>query len=216
MPVIGCPIHPIVKVSLIFALAAFVTSEISRAENPPGVSPASRPATSPCAERRFEYIAPKMGTVFRIVMYCGDEAAANQAADAAWARVDQLNALLSDYDPNSELSKLSQRTLDGPMTRAVPVSADVYQVLERSVEAAKLSEGTFDVTVGPLTQLFRRSRRLEMVPTPSASPRPKKGSAVNSSASIPNTGPSNFWPQKCGWTWAGLPRDMPPSKSSNY
>jgi thiamine biosynthesis lipoprotein len=115
---------------------------------------------------RFEFIAPKMGTVFRIVLYAPDKATADRAANAAWARVDQLNATLSDYDPNSELSKLGQRTLDGPMTDPVQVSDDVYRMIELSIEASKLSDGAFDITVGPLTQLFRRSRRLETLPTP--------------------------------------------------
>ena len=135
-------------------------------------STASRACTMPqpvkeAAElQRFEYVAPKMGTVFRIVFYAPDKAAADRAANAAWARVDQLNATLSDYDPNSELGKLGQRTLDGPMPAPVPVSDDVYRMVELSIDAAKQSDGTFDITVGPLTQLFRRSRRLEMLPTP--------------------------------------------------
>src|SRR5208283_5203979 len=41
-----------------------------------------------------------------------------------------------------------------------------YWMIEKSIEASELSDGTFDVTVGPLTQLFRRSRRLETLPTP--------------------------------------------------
>ncbi|HWE02159.1 MAG TPA: FAD:protein FMN transferase [Tepidisphaeraceae bacterium] len=116
--------------------------------------------------QRYEFVQPKMGTVFRIVLYASDKATADRAASAAWARVDQLNATLSDYDPKSELSRLGQRTLDGPMPEPVPVSDDVYRMVELSIEAAKQSDGAFDITVGPLTQLFRRSRRLETLPTP--------------------------------------------------
>ena len=115
--------------------------------------------------QRYEYTAPKMGTVFHMTFYAPDKATADRAADAAWARVDQLNSIFSDYDPNSELSKLGQRTLNGPMTEAVPVSDDLYRCLERSLEAAQQSEGAFDVTVGPLVNLWRRSRRLEILPT---------------------------------------------------
>jgi thiamine biosynthesis lipoprotein len=107
-----------------------------------------------------------MGTVFHMTFYAPDQAMADRASAAAWARVDQLNAMLSDYDPNSELSKLGQMTLDGPMKAPVPVSDDLYRIIQQSIEAAKLSDGTFDITVGPLTQLFRRSRRLEILPTP--------------------------------------------------
>ena len=126
---------------------------------------ADAPSTRPIALAYFEDNAPKMGTVFHIAVYAPDEATARRAFAAAWARVDQLNAIFSDYDPNSEVSKLCQRTLDGPMPEAVPVSDDLYRCLEQSITAAQLSKGTFDVTVGPLTQLFRRSRRLETLPT---------------------------------------------------
>lgn len=101
-----------------------------------------------------------------MTFYAPDAAAGKRASDAAWARVDQLNTMLSDYDPNSELSKLGQQTLDGPMKAPVLVSDDLYRIIELSIDAAKKSDGTFDITVGPLTQLFRRSRRLEIVPTP--------------------------------------------------
>src|SRR5687767_169385 len=73
---------------------------------------------------RFEFNEPKMGAGFRIVLYAPDQAAADRAARAAYGRVDQLNAILSDYDTTSEISRLSQATLDGPMTEPVPVSKE--------------------------------------------------------------------------------------------
>jgi thiamine biosynthesis lipoprotein len=130
-----------------------------------GGSPRNAATNPEIRLQRFEYTAPKMGTVFHITFYTETKEHADQAAAAAWARVDQLNAIFSDYDPNSELSKLCQRTLDGPMPQGVPVSDDLYRVLEKSIDAAKQSEGTFDITVGPLSQLFRRSRKLEIAPT---------------------------------------------------
>jgi thiamine biosynthesis lipoprotein len=107
-----------------------------------------------------------MGTGFRIVLYAPDNPAANAAADAAFARIDQLNAILSDYDPNSEISKLSQRTLAGPMPEPVKVSDDLWRVLEQSQIAAERSGGAFDITVGPFVKLWRRSRDMGELPTP--------------------------------------------------
>ena len=46
---------------------------------------------------RFEYNQPKMGAGFRIVLFAKDQARADRAATAAFARVDQLNAILSDW-----------------------------------------------------------------------------------------------------------------------
>jgi thiamine biosynthesis lipoprotein len=107
-----------------------------------------------------------MGAGFRIVLFAREQAIADRAAQAAYARVDQLNAILSDYDPASEISRLSQRTLDGPMGEPVRVSEELFHVLERSLEVAERTGGAFDVTVGPLTRLWRRSRDLQQLPTP--------------------------------------------------
>lgn len=115
------------------------------------------PATQPSLQR-FEYVQPKMGTIFRILFWATDETTADAAAEAAWARVDQLNRIFSDYEADSELNHLCRLTDAGPMTQSVPVSSDMWNVLVESVEAAKLSDGTFDITVGPLTRLQRQSR----------------------------------------------------------
>lgn len=115
--------------------------------------------------QRYSFVKPEMGTGFQIVMYATNEQIAGRASAAAWARIEQLNSILSDYDPNSELSRLSQRTLSGPMTEPVHVSDDLWRVLEESKKAAALSDGTFDVTVGPLVRLWRRSREQHELPT---------------------------------------------------
>ncbi len=58
--------------------------------------------------QRFEFTQPQMGLPFRIVLYTADQASANSAARAAFARISQLNDILSDYDTDSELSLLSR------------------------------------------------------------------------------------------------------------
>lgn len=114
--------------------------------------------------RGFKYTQNKMGTQFQLQIWSADEKAADDAAEAAWARVDQLNQELSDYLPDSELNRLCRRTDAGPMTEPVHVSDDLWTVLAQSVEASKLTDGAFDVTVGPLTRLQRQSRKSGRLP----------------------------------------------------
>jgi thiamine biosynthesis lipoprotein len=130
------------------------------------VSAAGASATKPAQLEKFEYVQPKMGTIFRIVLYAPGKSVADQSAAAAFARVDELNGILSDYEPNSELSRLSQRTNDGPMPRPARVSDDLWRVLVAGRHASELSDGAFDVTVGPFVQLWRRSRRQNELPKP--------------------------------------------------
>jgi thiamine biosynthesis lipoprotein len=124
------------------------------------------PAQPDHASIRFDFVREKMGGPFRVVVYSADRGAADRAADAAYARVDQLNAALSDYEPNSEISRLSQRTSTGPMSEPIAVGDDLWRVLERAQSIAEQSDGAFDVTVGPLVRLWHRARELRELPTP--------------------------------------------------
>jgi FAD:protein FMN transferase len=99
--------------------------------------------------------------MFRIVLYAPDEATANRAAEAAFRRVKELDDRLTDYDPRSELRLLSQQ----PAGQPVKTSHDLFKVLEQSQRLARQTDGAFDVTLGPLIQLWRQSRKSGKLPT---------------------------------------------------
>src|SRR5947209_4644082 len=111
---------------------------------------------------RYEFTEPHMGTRVRIVLYAPEGATADRAAKAAFARVAELNGIMSDYLPSSELMRLCAKAGGPP----VPVGPDLFAVLQRAQEVARKSHGAFDVTVGPVVRLWRRSRRTERLPEP--------------------------------------------------
>lgn len=102
-----------------------------------------------------------MGVPFRIVLYATNNVHAKIAAAAAFARIADLNAKLSDYDLESELSKLSRTSGLGHF---VPVSDDLWRVLEASQHWAERTGGAFDITVGPVVNLWRHARRMQQLP----------------------------------------------------
>jgi len=57
---------------------------------------------------------------------------------------------LSTYDPESELSRLNRN----PSTDWVPISRELYAVLAEGQRLSRLSDGAFDITVGPLINLW--------------------------------------------------------------
>ena len=69
---------------------------------------------------------------------CTNEQIADRAVGRGLGAHGAAQFILSDYDPSSELSQLSQRTLSGPMTEPVHVSDD----LVAGVEASKKACGT--------------------------------------------------------------------------
>ncbi len=112
---------------------------------------------------RFEFESKHMGTTFRIVLYAKNETAAKAAADEAFARVAVLDGIMSDYKKDSELMKLCG-AFATDVGEPVPVSAELFFVLAKAAELSKASGGAFDVTVGPVVQLWRLARRTQQLP----------------------------------------------------
>jgi thiamine biosynthesis lipoprotein len=111
---------------------------------------------------RFTFTEPHMGTLFKIILYAPDEPTANRAAKAAFERIAALDAIMSDYRSHSELMQLCHQAGEGP----VPVSEPLFYVLARAQEVSRLSDGAFDVTVGPVVRLWRRARKTHELPDP--------------------------------------------------
>lgn len=113
-------------------------------------------------QARFEFSHPQMGTMFRIVLYASDSIKAAIASEKAFRRLDTLNLILSDYREDSELNTLCRTA--GSETY-IKVSADLWKILQESVKVARLSDNNFDITIGPMTQLWRRMKRQKVLPT---------------------------------------------------
>ncbi|MEC8973866.1 MAG: FAD:protein FMN transferase [Verrucomicrobiota bacterium] len=110
---------------------------------------------------RHEFSRPLMGMAFRIVVYADDAALAKRAAKAAFDRVAVLNQIMSDYDPESELNRLSDLAGSGKSAR---ISKELCAVLDRAQKLANDTGGAFDVTAGASVQHWRRARRLKRLP----------------------------------------------------
>ncbi|MDA1202181.1 MAG: FAD:protein FMN transferase [Planctomycetota bacterium] len=102
-----------------------------------------------------------MGAPWTIVVHAADAAAGEAAIAAAFAEIERLEQVLSDYVPESELSRLSAAA---PTAEPVQVSDDLWRVLVRAESLREASGGAFDIAVGPLTSLWRQSRRSGRLP----------------------------------------------------
>ncbi len=111
--------------------------------------------------QRIERTQPHMGTEFKIVVYAVPSEAAEAAVAAAFERIGELDAMLSDYRSDSELMLLCGAA---PQAEPVTVSRDLWAVLRQAEVVSRASDGAFDVTVGHLTKLWRRARRQKALP----------------------------------------------------
>lgn len=122
---------------------------------PMGLTPAQ------AQDARFEFAEPHMGTAFRVVLFAADSAEAATAANAAFAAVADLDARLSDWDPDSELSRLGEIAGTGVGRE---VSPELWDALSLAHDWAERTDGAFDPTVGPLSRLWRWSARRGELP----------------------------------------------------
>lgn len=111
-------------------------------------------------ETRQQFSRELMGTTFSITCYSDDPARARQAAREAFEAAEAINAVASDYLPDSELSKLS----GAPVGEPVKLSPTLYDLLDTARRTAELTDGLYDPTLGPLTRLWRESRRTRRLP----------------------------------------------------
>lgn len=113
-------------------------------------------------QSRYTFHRGLMGTQFNVILYAPDSIKAQQAYQAVSNRMDTLNQIMSDYLDGSEINRLSASS--GTNTW-VPVSAELFDVLQKAVTIAQKSAGRFDPTIGPLSQLWRRAVRRNQFPT---------------------------------------------------
>ena len=100
--------------------------------------------------------APHLGTIVRIVAVCDNAEHFTEAARAAFRQIEKIEQICSDYRPDSEILQLSAKS---HTKSPVPVSDQLWQVLQRAQAVHSASGGAFDPTVGPLTKQWRRFRR---------------------------------------------------------
>jgi len=99
---------------------------------------------------RMEKSADAMGATFTVALYGADRVKMEAAIDASLAEAQRLDALLSNYRPESEWSMVNRTAASHP----VKVSGELFQLLAVCLEYSGVSEGSFDITVGPLMKIW--------------------------------------------------------------
>ena len=122
------------------------------------ILPLPAPGSEAGELRRCEYLREKMAVPVRVIFYAETPELADAAAEAVYRRFDEINAVMSDYDPESEIVRACRESaLTG---EPAEISESLFRVLKRAREMGDLTSGAFDISVSPIVKLWRRSRRL--------------------------------------------------------
>ena len=101
-----------------------------------------------------------MGTIVDITVVSDDEKKADEAIDAGFGEIKRLEQLMSTYIPDSNLSKINDSA------GVLPVKADreVIYLIKKGIEFGDLTDGSFNITIGPLVKLWGIPEKGEFIP----------------------------------------------------
>jgi thiamine biosynthesis lipoprotein len=108
----------------------------------------------------FKYHQVAMGTVIEITLIADDEEAANKASLQAFQEIKRIETLMSPWLDSSDVTRINRSA----GKERVKVSPETFEVIQKAQEISELSEGGFDITVGSLTELWRKAREKKIPP----------------------------------------------------
>lgn len=110
--------------------------------------------------RKFSYSEMKMGSPFNLIIVSTDSIKAKHLAQKSFQLVDSLSHIFSNYDSSSELSKIN--TSAGLLP--YKMSATMLDLVQKSQYAYIQSKGAYDISIGPLSSLWRNARKAKLFP----------------------------------------------------
>lgn len=94
---------------------------------------------------------PLLDTLVTIKAYGANREKTRRAIDEAFAAMAEIESIANNFDSRSEISRLNKESGKGP----VKVSLDLFKMIALSLDYSKKTDGAFDITIGPLTRLWK-------------------------------------------------------------
>jgi thiamine biosynthesis lipoprotein len=107
---------------------------------------------------RMHYL---MGTFVQIEIVGEQRTQAIEVIEEAFSEMKRVERILSRYLEESQISKINQSAHLFP----VKISSEVFQLLEEAIGFSRLTEGAFDITVGPILELWGQAQKRGFAPT---------------------------------------------------
>ena len=107
-------------------------------------------ATLPARAEWYSDTQQKMGTRVEIQLWAESDAAARPLLAAGMAEFDRIESWMSTYREDSEISRVNRLAAREP----VKASAELYGIVQRSLEMSVLSDGAFDITFDSVGKLY--------------------------------------------------------------
>ena len=115
----------------------------------------------PAGPVSFKQSREIMGTLAAVTAVAPDQETARDAVESAYARLNDVNRLMSDYVADSEIGRLNKLAVGDSLT----VSPETFLCLQRAIDIAKHSGGAFDPTCRPLITLWKQAGKQGQLPS---------------------------------------------------
>ena len=106
--------------------------------------------------------ASLMGSRFDITLVTENEDVGYVNIDEAIAEISRVEKMISSWDPGSETSLINENAGISP----VKVSREFFKLIQRAVQISEITNGAFDITYSPLTDLWRQESEHGRLPSP--------------------------------------------------
>lgn len=127
----------------------------------PALLSSCRKAEQPALHTAKSGARQVMGTFAHITAVADSDRTAKKSIEAAFDRLTAIDKMMSDYIPDSELSTVNRDAFKQP----VKVSDPLFEILTTAIEYSQISDGAFDVTIGPVVDLWRNAKKNNVKPT---------------------------------------------------
>jgi thiamine biosynthesis lipoprotein len=117
--------------------------------------------TSSQSSNLFKYHQVAMGTAIEITLIGNDEEAADKEALQAFQEIKRIERLMSPWLDSSDVTRMNRSA----GVEWIKVSSETEEVIKKAKEISELSEGGFDITIGPLAELWRKAREKKVPPS---------------------------------------------------
>ena len=102
-----------------------------------------------------------MGTFARVTAVASGKSVASAAVETGYDRLEDVNRLMSDYNPDSEVGRLNNLAAGESMV----VSPETFECIKQALAVGKLSGGAFDITCRPIVSVWKNAGKQKRLPT---------------------------------------------------
>lgn len=138
-----------------------MTQHSPASDHPEKPRPPATRVANPGRESLLTHVTHRAMATDFVVMLPEHAADRVEVVLEALEMLDSIEASLTIYQPESEISRLNRSPITGP----VKLSGATFRLLEKSIRWSRRTQGAFDVTAGPLIQAWGFTGRNGRKPT---------------------------------------------------